>query len=111
MWTITGDEVCRRNALQAPRTWSRKDPTAYAYFADAHVHTGHPPYQFLMSAEIIRSTKPLPDNTPGTYNGYDVVWHSYDDQRLLADFQHVPVLQHPLDEPAHRRPVRAHRDR
>jgi hypothetical protein len=91
MWTITGDEVYRRNAVQALRTWSRMDAGAYAYFADAHIHTGHPLYQFLMAAEIIRATEPLADDTPGTYNGYDVVWHSDDDQRLLTNFAN-PVV-------------------
>ena len=66
MWTITGDEVYRRNAVQALRTWSRMDPNAYAYFADAHIHTGHPLYQFLMAAEIIRATESLAGHRPAS---------------------------------------------
>lgn len=91
MWTMTGAEVYRRNAVQALRAWSRMNAGAYAYFPDAHIHTGHPLYQFLMAAEIIRATEPLADDTPGTYNGYDVVWHADDDQRLLTNFAN-PVV-------------------
>ncbi|SDT06240.1 putative Ig domain-containing protein [Actinoplanes derwentensis] len=91
MWTVTGDEVYRRNAVQTLRTWAGMNPARYAYFADAHIHTGHPLYQFLMAAEIIRATAPLDDGTPGTYHGYDVVWSATDDQRLLTNFAN-PVV-------------------
>jgi hypothetical protein len=86
MWTITGDEVYRKNAIQALRTWANMRPDGYKYFADAHIHTGHPLYQFLMAAEIIRATAPVADDTPGTYNGYDVVWSEQDDEDLLTNF-------------------------
>ncbi|MEU6246528.1 putative Ig domain-containing protein [Glycomyces sp. NPDC047010] len=92
MWTITGDEVYRRNAIQALRTWANMDPTKYAYFADAHIHTGHPLYQFLMAAEIIRATEPVDDDTPGEYGGYDVVWSEEDDADLLTNFAD-PVVE------------------
>lgn len=86
MWVMTGDEVYRRNAIQALRTWANMNPEAYTYFPDAHIHTGHPLYQFLMAAEIIRATEPLADDSPGTYGGYDVVWSDSDDAKLLANF-------------------------
>lgn len=92
MWVITGNEVYRRNAVQALRTWSNMNPDAYAYFADAHIHTGHPLYQFLMAAEIIRATEPLDDDTPGTFQGYDVVWSAQDDEKLLGNFAD-PVVE------------------
>ncbi|WP_335991584.1 putative Ig domain-containing protein [Glycomyces sp. MUSA5-2] len=92
MWTITGDEVYRRNAIQALRTWGGMDPTKYTYFADAHIHTGHPLYQFLMAAEIIRATDPVDDDTPGEYGGYDVVWSDEDDADLLGNFAN-PVVE------------------
>ncbi|MEU5870847.1 putative Ig domain-containing protein [Glycomyces sp. NPDC047369] len=91
MWTITGDEVYRRNAIQALRTWAGMDPAKFTYFPDAHIHTGHPLYQFLMAAEIIRATDPAADDTPGTYGGYDVVWSAADDERLLNNFAY-PVV-------------------
>ncbi|MEU6247965.1 putative Ig domain-containing protein [Glycomyces sp. NPDC047010] len=92
MWTITGDEVYRRNAIQALRTWGGMDPTKYAYFPDAHIHTGHPLYQFLMAAEIIRATEPVDDDTHGEYGGYDVIWSEEDDADLLTNFAN-PVVE------------------
>src|SRR3990170_798731 len=66
MWVMTGNEVYRKNAIQALRTWADMDPNGYKYFPDAHIHTGHPLYQFLMAAEIVRATEPVADDTPGT---------------------------------------------
>ena len=91
MWIVTGDEVYRRNAIQDLRTWGNMNPDKYVYFADAHIHTGHPLYQFLMAAEIIRATQPLADDTPGTYQGYNVVWSAQDDKNLLTNFAN-PVV-------------------
>ncbi|MCD0442441.1 putative Ig domain-containing protein [Glycomyces sp. A-F 0318] len=92
MWVTTGDEVYRRNAIQAIRTWSNMDPERYAYFPDAHIHTGHPLYQFLMAAEIIRATEPVDDDSPGEHGGYDVAWSAEDDRKLLANFAD-PVVE------------------
>ncbi|WP_335987569.1 putative Ig domain-containing protein [Glycomyces sp. MUSA5-2] len=92
MWVNTGDEVYRRNAIQALRVWADMDPEGYTYFPDAHIHTGHPLYQFLMAAEIIRATDPIEDDSPGEYGGYDVVWSEQDDERLLANFAN-PVVE------------------
>ena len=86
MWVMTGDEVYRKNAIQALRTWASMNPDGFVYFADAHIHTGKPLSQFLMAAEIIRATEPVADDTPGTQDGYDVVWSAEDDERLLANF-------------------------
>ncbi len=86
MWVMTGDEVYRKNAIQALRTWASMNPEGYKYFADSHIHTGKPLSQFLMAAEIIRATEPLEDDTPGTQDGYDVVWSAEDDERLLGNF-------------------------
>jgi len=91
MWVTTGDEVYRKNAIQALRVWADMDPDGYTYFPDAHIHTGHPLYQFLMAAEIIRATEPLADDTPGQQDGYNVVWSAEDDERLLANFAN-PVV-------------------
>ncbi len=86
MWVMTGDEVYRRNAIQALRAWASMNPDGYKYFPDAHIHTGHPLYQFLMAAEIIRATEPADDDTPGEHDGYDVVWSGEDDEHLLTNF-------------------------
>ncbi|MFC3493415.1 putative Ig domain-containing protein [Glycomyces rhizosphaerae] len=86
MWVMTGNEVYRKNAIQALRTWASMNPDGYVYFPDAHIHTGKPLSQFLMAAEIIRATEPLDDDTPGTQDGYDVVWSAEDDENLLGNF-------------------------
>jgi hypothetical protein len=86
MWVMTGDEVYRKNAIQALRTWGTMNPDGFVYFADSHIHTGKPLSQFLMAAEIIRATEPVADDTPGTYGGYDVVWSDDDDAKLLGNF-------------------------
>lgn len=77
MYATTGDEVHRANALHVLRTWSSLDPEGYAYFADAHIHTGVPLYYFVTAAEIIRSTEPVND----TLDGYDLRWTARDQQR------------------------------
>ncbi|KPC68297.1 hypothetical protein ADL26_19650, partial [Thermoactinomyces vulgaris] len=79
-------------AVQSLRAWADMNPDGYAYFPDAHIHTGHPLYQHLMAAEIIRATEPLADDTPGTYNGYDVVWSGTDDANLLNNYAN-PVVE------------------
>ncbi|MBA2945475.1 discoidin domain-containing protein [Streptomyces himalayensis] len=86
LWVNTGDEAYRRNAIMGLRTWSNMNPDGYAYFPDAHIHTGKPLSQFLMAAEIIRATDPVPDDTPGRYGGYDVTWDAGDDEKLLTNF-------------------------
>ncbi|WP_129788203.1 putative Ig domain-containing protein [Promicromonospora panici] len=92
MWVMTGNEVYRKNTIQALRTWASMNPDGYKYFADSHIHTGHPLYQFLMAAEIVRATEPLADDSPGTQDGYDVVWSAEDDERLLTNFAN-PVVE------------------
>ncbi|KUO21349.1 discoidin domain-containing protein [Streptomyces dysideae] len=86
LWINTGDEAYRRNAVMGLRTWSNMKPDGYAYFPDAHIHTGKPLSQFLMAAEIIRATEPVPDDSPGSYAGYDVTWDAGDDEKLLTNF-------------------------
>jgi hypothetical protein len=85
LWVNTGDEAYRRNAVMGLRTWSNMKPDGYAYFADAHIHTGKPLSQFLMAAEIIRATDPVADDAPGSYGGYDVTWDAGDDEKLLTN--------------------------
>lgn len=92
LWVVTGDEVYRRNAMWTLRTWANMNPEGYAYFPDAHIHTGHPLYQFLLAAEIIRATDPVDDDTPGAYEGYDTVWHASDDEKLLNNLAD-PVVE------------------
>ncbi|MDA1362019.1 putative Ig domain-containing protein [Glycomyces luteolus] len=98
MWVMTGNEVYRKNAIQALRTWGAMNPDGFVYFPDAHIHTGKPLSQFLMAAEIIRATEPTADDTPGTQDGYDVVWSAEDDEKLLGNFAN-PIVEKFLYSP------------
>jgi len=86
-YVVTGDEVYRANALHVLRTWSSLDPAKYAYFADAHIHTGVPLYYMLIAAELVRSTEPSADEL----DGYDLRWSETDEQRIEDNLIH-PVL-------------------
>lgn len=85
---VTGDEQYRANALHVVRTWSSLDPAKYAYFSDAHIHTGVPLYYILIAAELLRSTEPASD----TLDGYDPTWTDDDEQRLETNLIR-PVLE------------------
>ena len=86
-YVVTGDEQYRANALHVLRTWSALDPEKYAYFGDAHIHTGVPLYYMLISAEVLRGTAPVNE----TLDGYDLRW-TVDDQQRIEDNLVRPVL-------------------
>lgn len=86
-YAVTGDEQYRANALHVLRTWSSLDPAKYAYFGDAHIHTGVPLYYMLIAAEVIRSTEPADE----TLDGYDLRWTDADEQRIEGNLIR-PVL-------------------
>lgn len=86
-YVVTGDERYRANALHVLRTWSSLDPAKYAYFADAHIHTGVPLYYMLIAAELMRSTTPV----NADLDGYDLHWTGTDEQRIEDNLIH-PVL-------------------
>lgn len=77
-YVVTGDERHRANALHVLRTWSSLDPAKYAYFGDAHIHTGVPLYHMLIAAEILRGTEPA----NAELDGYDLRWTDSDQQRI-----------------------------
>jgi len=77
-YVVTGDEQYRANTLHILRTWSSLDPAKYAYFADAHIHTGVPLYYMLIAAEVLRGTEPANE----TRDGYDLRWTDTDQQRI-----------------------------
>jgi large repetitive protein len=56
LYYVTGDETYRANALAILRIWEQMDPAQYAYFNDAHIHTGIPMYRMVTAAELLRST-------------------------------------------------------
>jgi len=77
-YVVTGDEQYRANTLHILRTWSSLDPAKYAYFADAHIHTGVPLYYMLIAAEVVRGTEPA----NASLDGYDLRWTDEDQQRI-----------------------------
>ncbi len=87
-YVVTGDEQYRANALHVLRTWSSLDPAKYAYFADAHIHTGVPLYYMLIAAEVLRATTPANE----TLDGYDLRWTDTDQQRIEDNLAR-PVLE------------------
>lgn len=83
MYVITGDEVYRANTMYIIRKWEQKNPADYAYFNDAHIHTGVPLYRMVTAAEIMRYTS---TQTP------ELAWTDKD----TADFTNnliVPVTE------------------
>ncbi len=77
LYYITGDNRYRRNAMRILRTWSNMNPLGYAYYPDAHIHTGVPLYRMLAAAEIMRYSSADP-----TYTAYPLAWTDTDTQKL-----------------------------
>ncbi|MEO7493999.1 MAG: hypothetical protein ABIT83_07165, partial [Massilia sp.] len=83
MYLLTGDEVYRANGMRIIRIYEQMDPTKYAYFTDAHIHTGIPLQRMLAGAEILRYTS--------TQNPA-LAWTDDDTAKLTANLI-VPVMQ------------------
>lgn len=84
---ITGDPIYRENGLKLIRIWSHLDPARYAYYPDAHIHSGPPLMRMLAAAEILRYSSV----NPGT-DGYDLRWNDSDTAELSGNLI-VPLTQ------------------
>jgi hypothetical protein len=56
LYYVTGDEAYRYNAMLIIRLWAQMDPALYAYYTDAHIHSGIPLNRMVAAAEIMRYT-------------------------------------------------------
>lgn len=77
LYYMTGQNEYRRNAMRILRTWSNMNPAGYAYYPDAHIHTGVPLFRMLAAAEIMRYTPGDP-----AYTAYPLAWTDTDTQKL-----------------------------
>jgi hypothetical protein len=77
LYYMTGQNEYRRNAMRILRTWSNMNPNGYAYYPDAHIHTGVPLFRMLLAAEIMRYTP-----ADASYTAYPLAWTATDTQKI-----------------------------
>jgi hypothetical protein len=64
MFVLTGLPAHRANALEVIALWAQCEPSDFAYFADAHIHTGVPMQRMVTAAELLRHTSAADGSSP-----------------------------------------------
>jgi hypothetical protein len=77
LYYVTGNEVYRANALKIIRLYEQMDPTQWAYYADACIHTGIPLQRMVGAAEILRYT---------SYQTASLAWTDDDTNNFANNF-------------------------
>lgn len=87
LYYITGNEVYRKNAMHIIRIWSQMDPSKYAYYADACIHTGIPLNRMVTAAEILRYS---------SCESEDLIWTEKDTQEFTNNLINpvIDTFQH-----------------
>lgn len=87
LYIVTGDQMYRANAMRILRIWQQMVPAQYAYYSDAHIHSGIPLNRMVAAAELMRYS---------TTTDMALEWTAQDTARFATNLV-VPVtevLQH-----------------
>jgi len=77
LYAVTGNETYRANALRIIRLYGQMDPSQFAYYTDAHIHTGIPLQRMVGAAEILRYT---------SYQTAALAWTDDDTNNFVNNF-------------------------
>ncbi|WP_019909125.1 discoidin domain-containing protein [Paenibacillus sp. HW567] len=73
LYVITGKVEYREKVMTILRLWEQMDPTKYAYFSDALIHTGHTTNRMATAAEIMRYSSTPASRPDLAWTGDDTV--------------------------------------
>jgi hypothetical protein len=82
LYYVTGNETYRANALRIIRLYEQMDPSQFAYYTDAHIHTGIPLQRMVGAAEILRYT---------SYQTASLAWTDDDTNNFVNNFM-LPTI-------------------
>lgn len=82
LYTITGNETYRANALRIIRLYEQMDPGQFTPYADSHIHTGIPLQRMVGAAEILRYT---------SYQSAALAWTEDDTNNFVNNFM-LPTI-------------------
>ncbi|WP_082548038.1 discoidin domain-containing protein [Massilia sp. Root335] len=77
LYYITGNETYRANAMRIIRLYEQMDPSQFAYYTDAHIHTGIPLQRMVGAAEILRYTSYQTSALAWTDDDTNLFWNNF----------------------------------